>query len=163
MAAATLRAAAGQMIKTDDLTDTVEDVIRGAERHRQSGWLHTIATELEGSMTDSTLSDRMALAVCPRQRSGATPCLAPCIDCLAIAKAVAHEIADHFSELYGGASTTADTLYAVGCHQPDTKPSIQDGWKALERTQDPRMWLPIDPEKETAAIAIARKLRGPDG
>ncbi len=48
MAAATLRAAAGQMIKTDDLTDTVEDVIRGAERHHQSGWLHTIATKLEG-------------------------------------------------------------------------------------------------------------------
>ena len=48
MGIATLRAAAGQMIKTDDLTDTVEDVIRGAERHHQSGWLHTIATELEG-------------------------------------------------------------------------------------------------------------------
>ena len=46
--AAALYAAAGQMIKTDDLTDTVEDVIRGAERHHQSGWLHTIATELEG-------------------------------------------------------------------------------------------------------------------
>lgn len=49
IAAATLRAAAAQMIKTDDLTDTVEDVIRGAERHHQAGWLCTIATELEGS------------------------------------------------------------------------------------------------------------------
>jgi hypothetical protein len=48
-AGAALRAAAAQMIKTDDLTDTVEDVIRGAERHHQAGWLHTIATELEGA------------------------------------------------------------------------------------------------------------------
>ena len=47
--AAALYAAAGQMIKTDDLTDTVEDVIRGAERHHQAGGLHTIATELEGA------------------------------------------------------------------------------------------------------------------
>jgi hypothetical protein len=46
--AAALRAAAAQMIKTDDLADTMEDVIRGAERHHQAGWLHTIATELEG-------------------------------------------------------------------------------------------------------------------
>ena len=46
--AATLRAAAAQIIKTDDLTDTVEDVIRGAERHHQAGLLWTIATELEG-------------------------------------------------------------------------------------------------------------------
>jgi hypothetical protein len=46
--AASLRAAAAQMIKTDDLADTMEDVIRGAERHHQAGWLHTIATELEG-------------------------------------------------------------------------------------------------------------------
>ena len=113
-------------------------------------------------MADSILSDRLALAACPRQRSGATPCLAPCIDCLATAKAVAHEIADYFSELYGGASATADTLYAVGCHQPATEPSIEDGWRALERRQDPRMWPAIDPGKEAAAIAIARELRGPD-
>jgi hypothetical protein len=26
-----------------------------------------------------------------------------------------------------------------------------------------RMWPPIDPGKEAAAIAIARELRGPDG
>jgi hypothetical protein len=114
-------------------------------------------------MADPTLSDRLALAACPRQGSGATPCLAPCIDCLAIAKAVAHEIADHFSELYGGASTTADTLYAVGCHQPDTEPSIQDGWRALERRQDPRMWPPITPGQEAAALAVGRELRRPNG
>ncbi len=48
IAAAALRAAAAQMIKTDDLSDIVEDVIRGSERHHQAGWLHTIATELEG-------------------------------------------------------------------------------------------------------------------
>jgi hypothetical protein len=114
-------------------------------------------------MAEPTLSDRLALAACPRQRSGATPCPAPCVDCLAIAKAVAHEIANWLRERHGGASTTADTLYAVGCHQPDTEPSIQDGWKALERTQDLRMWPPIDPEKEAAAIAIARELRGAGG
>ena len=48
-AAQALRAAAAQMIKTDDLTDIVEDVFRGAERHHQAGRLCTIATELEGS------------------------------------------------------------------------------------------------------------------
>lgn len=114
-------------------------------------------------MADSTLSDRLALAACPRQRSGATPCLAPCIDCLAIAKAVAHEIADHFSKLYGGASTTADTLYAVGCHQPDAELSIHLGWRALERTQDPRMWPAITPKQEAAALAGGRELRRLNG
>ena len=48
IAAATIRAVAAQMIKTDDLTGTFEDVIRGAERHHQAGLLWTIATELEG-------------------------------------------------------------------------------------------------------------------
>jgi hypothetical protein len=99
-------------------------------------------------MADPTLSDRLALAACPLTVAGGMACPAPCVGCLAIAKAVAHEI--------------ADTLYAVACHQPDAEPSIQDGWKALERTQDLRMWPPIDPEKEAAAIAIARELRGPD-
>jgi hypothetical protein len=113
-------------------------------------------------MADSTLSDRLALAACPRQRSGATPCPAACVDCLAIAKAVAHEIADWLRERHGGSSTTADLLDGVGCHQPDAEQSIQDGWKALECEQDPRMWPAIDPEKEAAAIAIARELRGPD-
>ena len=45
---AALRAAAEQMIKTDDLTDMIEDQIRGAERQRQAKWLYTIATELDG-------------------------------------------------------------------------------------------------------------------
>jgi hypothetical protein len=113
-------------------------------------------------MADPTLSDRLALAACPRQRSGATPCPAPCVDCIAIAKAVAHEIADWLRERHGGSSTTADLLDGVGCHQPATEPSIQDGWKALECKQDPRMWPPIDPAKEAMALAIARELRGPD-
>jgi len=30
------------------LTDTAEDIIRGAERHHQAGWLCTMAAELEG-------------------------------------------------------------------------------------------------------------------
>ena len=111
----------------------------------------------------TTLSHRIALAVCRSTGNPDGSCVAICRDCRRDSVAVAHEIARWLRERHGGASTTADTLYAVGCHQPDTKPSIQDGWKALERTQDPRMWLPIDPEKETAAIAIARKLRGPDG
>ena len=93
-----------------------------------------------------TLSDRIALAVCPRQRSGAAPCSMPCDDCRVIAVAAAHEIADYFSERYGGASTTADVLYAVGTHQPD----LQSGWQ------------PIDPGQEAMALAVSRELRRPD-
>jgi hypothetical protein len=37
------------MIKTDDLGNTIEDVIRGSERDYQAEWLHTIASELEGA------------------------------------------------------------------------------------------------------------------
>ena len=113
-------------------------------------------------MADSTLSDRLALAACPRQRSGATPCLAPCIDCLAIAKAVAHEIADWLRERHGGSSTTTDLLDGAGCHQLDAEQSIQNGWKALERTQDLRMWPAIAPGQEAAAHAVGRELRRPD-
>jgi hypothetical protein len=113
-------------------------------------------------MADPTLSDRLALAACSRQRSGATPCPAPCIDCLVIAKAVAHEIADWLRERPGGSSTTTDLLDGVGCHQLDTEPSIQDGWRALERRQDPRMWPPIDPGQEAAALAVGRELRRSD-
>ena len=47
--AAAFRAAAAQMIKTGDLTDTAEDIIRGAERHHQAGWLCTMAAEMEGA------------------------------------------------------------------------------------------------------------------
>jgi hypothetical protein len=61
-----------------------------------------------------------------------------------MAAAAAHKIADYFSELYGGASTTADALYAVGCH----------------RHAPPAGWPAIDPDKE--AMAIARELRRPD-
>ena len=98
-------------------------------------WPYTLGERLKPvpTMIDPTLSDRLALAACPRQRSGATLCPAPCVDCLVIARAVAHEIAAHFSE-----------LYAVGCHQPD----LPAGWQA------------IDPGQEAAAIAIARDLRG---
>ena len=95
---------------------------------------------------DLTLSDRIALAVCPRQRSGAAPCPMPCDDCRAIAMAAAYEIADHFSERYGGANTTADVLYSVGCHQLEP----QAGWQ------------PIDPAKEAMALAVGRELRRPD-
>ena len=94
----------------------------------------------------ATLSDRIALAVCPRQRSGAAPCPMPCDDCRVIALAAAHEIADYFSERYGGASATADVLYAVGSHQPE----LQGGWQ------------PIDPGQEAMALAVSRELRRPD-
>jgi hypothetical protein len=97
-------------------------------------------------MADSTLSDRLALAACPRQRSGSTPCPAPCIDCLAIARAVAHEIADWLRERHGRSSTTADLLDGVGCHQP----------------APPAGWPAIDPEKVAAALAVGRELRRPD-
>ena len=93
-----------------------------------------------------TLCDRIALAVCKVKALGFAPCGPLCSDCRRDSAAVAHEIADHFSELYGGASTTADVLYAVGTHQPES----QAGWQ------------PIDPGKEAMAIAIARDLRRPD-
>jgi hypothetical protein len=97
-------------------------------------------------MADSTLSARLALAACPRQRSGATPCPAPCIDCLAIAKAVGREIADWLRERHGGSSTTADLLDGVGCHQSDPLA----GWPA------------ITPGQEAAALAVGRELRRSD-
>jgi hypothetical protein len=96
-------------------------------------------------MANPTISDRLALAACPRQRPEATPCPAPCVDCLAIARAVAHEIADWLRERHGESSTTADLLDGVGCHQPNP----------------PAGWQAIDPGREAAAIAIARELRGP--
>ena len=96
-------------------------------------------------MTAPTLCDRIALAICQAQ-DDIRYCPAPCWGCRAMAAAAAHEIADHFSELYGGASNTADALYAVGTHQPES----QAGWQ------------PIEPGKEAMAIAIARELRRPD-
>ena len=58
--------------------------------------------------------------------------------------------------------------YRVGPHAwrpmsaPQTAPSIPDGWKALERTQDPHQWPAIDPGQEAAAHAVGRELRRPD-
>jgi hypothetical protein len=97
-------------------------------------------------MADSTLSDRLALAVCPRRSSGASPCETPCDGCRRDSAGVAHVIADWLRERHGGASTTADLLDGVGCHQPDP----------------PAGWPPIDPEKVAAALAVGRELRRPD-
>ena len=91
------------------------------------------------------LSDRIALALCQAQ-DGGSPCPVPCVRCRAMAAAAAHEIADHFSELYGGASNTADVPYAVGTHQLEP----QAGWR------------PIDPVQEAMALAVGRELRRPD-
>ena len=93
-------------------------------------------------MPGPTLLNRIALVLCQAQ-DGGPPCPAPCVRCRAMAAAAAHELADYFSELYGGASNTADTLYAVGCHQPE----FQAGWP------------PIDPGQEAAALAVGRELR----
>jgi hypothetical protein len=111
-------------------------------------------------MLGLTLSNRIALVLCQAQ-DGGPPCPAPCVRCRAMAAAAAHEIADWLRERHGGSSTTADLLDGVGCHQPDTEPSIQDRWRALERRQDPRMWPPIDPGQEAAALAVGRELRRP--
>ena len=98
-------------------------------------------------MIDPTLSDRIALAVCPRRRAGAQACPAPCDDCRAVAAAAAHEIADYHFERYGGGSPLdPDALYEVGSHQPST----------------PAGWQPIDPDKEAMALAVGRELRRPD-
>ena len=104
------------------------------------------ATTQQPPAGDPTLSDRIARAVCPRRRAGASPCSAPCDDCRVVAAAAAHEFADYFSERYGGASNTADVLYAVGTHQP--KP--QAGWQ------------PIGPGQEAAVDSVARELRRPN-
>jgi hypothetical protein len=64
-----------------------------------------------------------------------------------MAAAAAHEIADHFSERYGGASNTADTLYAVGCHQPESQ------------AEGPV----LSPDHEAMALAVGRELRRPNG
>ena len=96
-------------------------------------------------MIDPTLSDRIALALCQAQDDG-PPCPSPCVRCRAMAAAAAHEIAAYFSERYGGSSTTADVLYAVGSHQPEP----------------PAGWQSIDPGKEAMALAVGRELRRPD-
>jgi hypothetical protein len=93
-----------------------------------------------------SLSSRIALAVCPRRRAGAQACPAPCDDCRAVAAAAAHEIADYFSERYGGASTTADTLYAVGCHHH--APQVEG--------------LALSPNQRAMALAVGREVRRPN-
>lgn len=98
------------------------------------------------STIDPTLSDRIALAVCPRRSSGASSCEVPCDGCRRDSAAVAHEIADWLRECHGGASTTADLLDGVGCHQPAR----------------PAGWQPIGPDKEVMALAIGRELRRHD-
>jgi alkylation response protein AidB-like acyl-CoA dehydrogenase len=113
-------------------------------------------------MADPTLTDRIALAVCVAVLPGSKPCKAPCNACRVNSAAVAHEIANWLRERHGGSSTTADLPDGVGCHQPDAAPSIQGGWKTLERTQDLRMWPAIDPDKEAMALAIGRELRRHD-
>jgi hypothetical protein len=97
------------------------------------------------AMIDPTLSDRIALAVCPRRSSGASPCKTPCDGCRRDSAAVAHEIADWLRERHGGASTTADLLDGVGCHHP----------------APPAGWPPITPGQEAVALAVGRELRRP--
>jgi hypothetical protein len=113
-------------------------------------------------MADPTLSDRLALAICVSINGAAGCPIGPCGECRRRSAGVAHEIADWLRERHGGSNTTAGLLDGVGCHQPDAEPSIQDGWKTLERTQDSRMWPPIDPGKVAAALAVGRELRRSD-
>ena len=104
-----------------------------------------MADQFPAATKMATLCDRIALAICQAQ-DGGPPCPAPCVRCRAMAAAAAHEIAAYFSELYGGASNTADALYAVGSHQPES----QTGWQ------------PIDPDKKAMALAVGRELRRPN-
>lgn len=92
-----------------------------------------------------TLSDRIALAVCPDRTTGA-PCEAPCDGCRRDSAAVAHEIAAWLSKRPGGANITADLLDEAGAYQPEP----QAGWP------------PIDPGKEAMALAVVRELRRHD-
>ena len=108
-------------------------------------WATPTHTE-QPATVDPPLSACIALAVCPRQRSGAAPCPMACDDCRASSAAVAHEIAAWLRERHGGASTTADLLDGVGTHQPES----QAGWQ------------PIDPGKEAMALAVTRELRRHD-
>ena len=113
-------------------------------------WATPTHTE-QPATVDPTLCDRIARALCAamwpdRNSDGPRPCRILCEACRNGAAAVAHEIADYFSELYGGASNTDDVLYAVGTHQHAPPPG----------------WQPIDPVKEAMALAVSRELRRPD-
>ena len=44
---AVIRELAQQLLKRNDLTDTFEDILRGAERSRTAGWLYDIAIEMQ--------------------------------------------------------------------------------------------------------------------
>ena len=93
-----------------------------------------------------TLSDRIALAVCTAALPGSRPCQSPCGACRASSAAVAHEIADWLRERHGGASTTADLLDGVGCHQhaPQVEgPALSSDQRAM-------------------ALAVGRELRRPN-
>jgi hypothetical protein len=87
------------------------------------------------------------MAVCRTTGNPDGSCFAICRDCRRDSAAVAHEIADYFSERYGGASNTADTLYAVGCHQSESQ------------SEKPV----LSPDQEAMALAVGRELRRPNG
>ena len=97
-------------------------------------------------MTDPTISDRIALAVCTAALLGSKPCQTPCGACRASSAAVAREVAAWLREHHGGSSTTADLPDVVGAHQPEP----QAGWPA------------ICPGQEAMALAVGRELRRPN-
>jgi hypothetical protein len=76
-------------------------------------------------MTNLTLADRLALAVCVAVLPGAKPRQAPCNACRVSSAAVAHELAAILRELHGS-STTADFLDGVGCHTPGAGPTVRE-------------------------------------
>lgn len=67
---------------------------------------------MEPVTPDLTISDRLALAMCPWGGQCGNPCN-PCRDRSA---AVAHEVAAVLRERYGS-SVDADWLDGVGCHE----------------------------------------------
>ena len=92
-----------------------------------------------------TLSDGIALAVCTAALPGSKPCQSPCGACRASSAAVAHEIADWLRERHGGASTTADLLDGVGCHQ-----------------HSPQVEGPaLSSDQRVMALAVGREMRRP--
>ena len=111
---------------------------------RAAPW--AIPTHTERPTTaDPTISDRMALAVCTAALPGSRPCQSPCGACRASSAAVAHEIAAWLRESHGGASTTADLLDGVGCHQH------------APQVEGPA----LSPDQRAMALAVGRELRRP--
>ena len=93
-----------------------------------------------------TLSDCIALAVCTAALPGSRPCQSPCGACRAGSAAVAHQIAAWLRERHVGASTTADLLDGVGCHQ-----------------HAPRVEVPaLSSDQRAMALAVGRELRRPN-